>query len=50
VVLNHAGILFVPLPDRVVAFADDVICFVFRTSVIAVVLVELDAEAAGFLA
>jgi len=33
-----------------VVFADVVICFVFGTSVIAVVLVVLDAVAAGFLA
>ena len=49
-VLYLAGILIVPIPDRAVVFADVVICFVFGTSVIAVVLVVLDAVAAGFLA
>jgi len=49
VVLDLAGI-FVPIPDRVVVFAEVVICFVFGTSAVAVALVVLDAEVTGFLA
>ena len=49
-VLHLARILFVPIPDRVVVFAEVVICFVFGTSVVAVALVVLDTEVAGFLA
>ena len=49
-VLHLARILFVPIPDRVVVFAEVVICFVFGTSVVALALLVLDAEVAGFLA
>ena len=49
-VLDLAGILFVPIADRVVVFAEDVITFVFGTGAVAVALVVLDAEVAGFLA